>query len=112
MAIPGIESVLQKLGSVASQAAGSVLGTSSATGAGASSATGGFASELEASLKRVSASQNGAEAQAKAFEMGEPGVGLNDVMVDLQKANIGFQMSLQVRNKLVSAYTTVMNMQV
>ncbi len=37
---------------------------------------------------------------------------LNDVMVDLQKANIGFQMSLQVRNKLVSAYTTVMNMQV
>lgn len=84
MAIPGIESVLQKLGSVASQAAGSVLGTSNA-GAGAASATGGFASELEASLKRVSASQTGAETQAKAFEMGEPGVGLNDVMVDLQK---------------------------
>ncbi|MBN4664790.1 flagellar hook-basal body complex protein FliE [Pandoraea nosoerga] len=109
MAIPGIESVLQKLGGVASQAAGSIMGTSSA---GAASATGGFAAELDASLRRVSAAQNGAEAQARAFEMGEPGVALNDVMVDLQKANIGFQMSLQVRNKLVSAYTTVMNMQV
>ncbi|AJP59174.1 flagellar hook-basal body complex protein FliE [Pandoraea vervacti] len=111
MAIPGIESVLQKLGGVAAQAAGSIIGTTSA-GAGAMSKTGGFAAELEASLKRVSASQNGAEAQARAFEMGEPGVALNDVMVDLQKANIGFQMSVQVRNKLVSAYTTVMNMQV
>ena len=111
MAIPGIESVLQKLGSVASQAAGSILGTSTA-GTGAASATGGFASELENSLKRVSSAQNGAETQARAFEMGQSGVALNDVMVDLQKANIGFQMSLQVRNKLVSAYTTVMNMQV
>lgn len=111
MAISGIESVLQKLGSVAAQAAG-LSGTSQTTRASAGASPGGFAAELQASLQRVSASQNASQAQAQAFEMGEPGVALNDVMVDLQKANIGFQMNLQVRNRLVSAYTTVMNMQV
>ncbi|GAB3630420.1 flagellar hook-basal body protein FliE [Pandoraea terrae] len=111
MAIPGIESVLQKLGSVAAQAAG-LSSTSSAAAAATGASPGGFAAELQASLQRVSSAQDGAQAQAQAFEMGAPGVALNDVMVDLQKANIGFQMSLQVRNKLVSAYTNVMNMSV
>jgi len=31
--------------------------------------------------------------------------------VDLQKANIGFQTGVQVRNKLVAAYQEIMNMQ-
>ena len=35
---------------------------------------------------------------------------LNDVMVDLQKANVAFQTGLQVRNRLVSAYQEVMNL--
>jgi flagellar hook-basal body complex protein FliE len=38
-------------------------------------------------------------------------VALNDVMVDMQKANISFQMGLQVRNKVVAAYQEIMNMQ-
>jgi flagellar hook-basal body complex protein FliE len=33
-------------------------------------------------------------------------------MVAMQKANISFQAMVQVRNKLVSAYQEVMNMQV
>ena len=33
-------------------------------------------------------------------------------MVAMQKASIGFQAALQVRNKLVSAYSEIMNMQV
>jgi len=39
-------------------------------------------------------------------------VSLNDVMVDLQKSSVSMQMGIQVRNKLVSAYTDIMNMQV
>jgi flagellar hook-basal body complex protein FliE len=35
---------------------------------------------------------------------------LNDVMIDMQKANIGFQMGLQVRNRVMAAYHEVMNM--
>jgi flagellar hook-basal body complex protein FliE len=30
----------------------------------------------------------------------------------MQKANISFQETVQVRNKLVAAYTSIMNMQV
>ena len=33
-------------------------------------------------------------------------------MVSMQKAQIGFQAAVTVRNKLVSAYTDIMNMQV
>ena len=37
---------------------------------------------------------------------------LQDVMVSIQKANISFQQTVQVRNRLVSAYHEIMNMQV
>ncbi|CKV12105.1 Flagellar hook-basal body complex protein FliE [Mycobacterium tuberculosis] len=43
--------------------------------------------------------------------MSKPGVALNDVMVDLQKANVAFQTGLQVRNRLVGAYQEVMSLQ-
>ena len=33
-------------------------------------------------------------------------------MVNLQKANLSFQQMTQVRNRLVSAYQDIMNMQV
>ena len=70
-----------------------------------------FSGALKESLSRISEAQNQAYGQAEAFERGTPGVALNDVMVDLQKASIGFQMGVQVRNKFVAAYQEVMNMQ-
>lgn len=79
-------------------------------GAPAVSESGGFAGELKKSLDRISDMQQRAYGQAEDFEMGKPGVALNDVMVDMQKANIGFQMGLQVRNRVVTAYQEIMNM--
>ena len=78
---------------------------------GVETAGGGFAGEFKKSLDRISDAQQQASSQAEAFELGKPGVALNDVMVDMQKAGIGFQMGMQVRNKVVSAYQEVMNMQ-
>ena len=49
---------------------------------------------------------------AKAFELGAPDVSLNDVMVDMQKASIGFSTAIQVRNKLVAAYKEISSMAV
>lgn len=69
-----------------------------------------FSDALKRSLSRISQTQNKAYSQAEAFELGKPGVALNDVMVDLQKASINFQMGVQVRNKLVAAYQEVMSM--
>ena len=76
-----------------------------------SSSSVSFSDTLKQSLGRISAAQTKAYSQAQDFELGKPGVALNDVMVDLQKAGIGFQMGVQVRNKLVAAYQEVMNMQ-
>lgn len=49
----------------------------------------GFAAELQRSIRSVSQAQNAASDQAKAFELGAPGISLNDVMIDLQKGQFG-----------------------
>ena len=65
-----------------------------------------------AALDRISDTQTAARTQAEKFTLGEPGVALNDVMTDMQKASVSMQMGIQVRNKLVAAYQEVMSMQV
>ena len=111
--ISGVESMLQQMRALVQAAQQGVSDPSelSPTVSSGQAAT-SFADELSQSIKRISDAQQAAKVQAERFELGDPNVSLNDVMVDLQKANVGFQMSLQVRNRLVSAYTTVMNMQV
>jgi flagellar hook-basal body complex protein FliE len=89
-------------------------------GAGAGQGVGGpggvakvdFADALKNSIGEVSDAQAKAGAMGKAFQMGDDSVSLSDVMIAMQKASIGFQASIQVRNKLVSAYHEIMNMQV
>ena len=104
MSIAAIESVLQQMRVTALQ-----TGIAPRT-AEAAAPQGGFAAELRRSLDGISAAQNSANAQAEAFELGKPGVALNDVMVDLQKAGVAFQTGLQVRNRLVSAYQEIMSL--
>ncbi|HQD82338.1 MAG TPA: flagellar hook-basal body complex protein FliE, partial [Quisquiliibacterium sp.] len=48
----------------------------------------------------------------RQYQMGVDTVSIEDTMVAMQKAQIGFQSALAVRNRLVSAYTDIMNMQV
>lgn len=72
----------------------------------------GFAAELGRTLQKVSDAQNAAAAQARAFQAGEPGVSLPDVMIELQKASLAFQTTLQVRNRLVAAYQEIASMPV
>ena len=103
MSISSIVSVLQQMRALAPS-----MGAAPASGSEA--AAGGFAGELQKSLARISEAQTNAYGPAEAFEMGKPGVALNDVMVDMQKANIAFQTGIQVRNKVVAAYQEVMNM--
>lgn len=71
-----------------------------------------FAAALKSSIGEVSAAQTKAGAMGKAFTMGDDSVSLSDVMVSMQKASIGFQATVQVRNKVVQAYQEMMNMQV
>ena len=71
-----------------------------------------FSDALKSSLEQVSSSQIKAEEIGKSFAAGDDKVSLSDVMISMQKASIGFQATVQVRNKLVSAYHEIMNMQV
>jgi flagellar hook-basal body complex protein FliE len=71
-----------------------------------------FSEALKASLDQVNKTQLDAEKLGKNFAMGDDSVSLSDVMIAGQKANISFQATVQVRNKLVSAYHDIMNMQV
>ncbi|MFC0402626.1 flagellar hook-basal body complex protein FliE [Paraburkholderia rhizosphaerae] len=104
-----LTSALQQIQSMASEAAGSPSTPGAQAGA---TYAGSFGAALKASLDKVSNDQMAADNEAKAFEVGAPNVSLNDVMIDGQKAGIGFQFALQVRNKLVTAYNDIMQMQV
>ena len=72
----------------------------------------GFASELHDSILRINQMKQASDAKLAAFQAGDPNVALNDVMVDMQKASVAFEMGVQVRNRLVTAYKDIMNMQV
>jgi flagellar hook-basal body complex protein FliE len=71
-----------------------------------------FASAMTQALKGVSASQQEAERLQREVQLDNPTVSLEETMVAMQKAQIGFQATLQVRNRLVQAYSEIMNMQV
>lgn len=82
-------------------------------GAAAESAAGtDFAVALKSSLDSVAQMQNRAASAQKAFVLGDDKVSLSDVMIDMQKANLAFQTTVQVRNKVIAAYNDIMNMQV
>lgn len=71
-----------------------------------------FASVFKKSLDQINNAQQHAATLARDFEVGAPGANLTEAMIAMQKASISFQYSLQVRNKLVSAYQDIMNMPV
>ena len=73
---------------------------------------GGFQVALNQALKSVSAAQHDAVRLQREVQLDNPAVSIEETMVSMQKAQIGFQATLQVRNKLVQAYTDIMNMQV
>ncbi|HDC4820440.1 MULTISPECIES: flagellar hook-basal body complex protein FliE [Enterobacter] len=104
MAIQGIEGVISQLQATAMTARNQNVAEQQPTIS--------FAGQLHAALDRISDTQTAARTQAEKFTLGEPGVALNDVMTDLQKASVSIQMGIQVRNKLVSAYQEMMGMQV
>ena len=102
----GIDQMLGVLRATAAQAAGRAPETEAA------SENSEFAQVLRKSIDQVNQTQQQAETMAANFAAGDNSENLHEVMVSLQKANLSFQQMVQVRNKLVSAYNDIMNMQV
>ena len=115
-----IQSMLGQLRAVGAQAAQSpviarpvdLLNASSATKSSSPSTQVDFSVVLKSSLAQLSQYQKKSEELGKNFALGDDSVGLADVMIAGQKASIALQSAVQVRNKLVSAYQNIMNMQV
>ena len=70
-----------------------------------------FATLLRQGIDQVNQSQQRATALADAFARGTPGVELPQVMVQMEKASVSFRALTEVRNRLISAYQDIMNMQ-
>lgn len=70
-----------------------------------------FASLLRAGLDQVNQIDQKASQLSDAFQRGTPGVELPQVMLEASKANVAFRAVTEVRNRLVSAYQDIMNMQ-
>lgn len=72
----------------------------------------GFTELLQQAVSGVNENQMAAQQLRTRFETGDRDVDLTDVMLASQKASIGFNATLQVRNRLVQAYQEIMNMPV
>lgn len=70
---------------------------------------GGFADTLKSAVQDVNASQQRASDLAAAYERGEV-TDVAQVMLARQESSVAFEATLQVRNKLLSAYQDIMRM--
>jgi flagellar hook-basal body complex protein FliE len=104
----GIDQMLGMLRATAAQAAGKPGEPQAAAAAGGTD----FAQVLKSAIEQVNQTQQQAEDMAAKFAAGDDDTKLHEVMMSLQKANVSFQEMVQVRNRLVTAYHDVMNMQV
>ena len=70
-----------------------------------------FSAAINNALQQVNAQQSKASELTESYERGDTH-DIVSVMIERQKASLGFETTLQVRNKLLSAYRDIMNMPV
>ena len=102
------QQILERNDALAKAGAQANIGGAQATGG---SAAGSFADALDGALKGVNRQQQQAGDLSAAYERGET-IDVAKVMMARQQASVGFEATLQVRNKLLSAYKDIMSMPV
>lgn len=71
-----------------------------------------FGSVLKKQLDETNKLQLDAKELSKKFTLGDESINLSDVMMAYQKSLIATQTTVQMRNKLVTAYHDIMQMQI
>mmetsp|Transcript_25755 Transcript_25755/g.81699 ORF Transcript_25755/g.81699 Transcript_25755/m.81699 type:complete len:125 (-) Transcript_25755:1747-2121(-) len=71
-----------------------------------------FSDMLSQAVNNVNGMQRESREMQVSFDMGDPNLSLADVMITKEKASIAFEATVQVRNKVLEAYKTIMNMPV
>ncbi len=105
MSISSIDQMTAQMRVMAAQAGGGQTVSSS-------SEPSAFGSLLKNSIDKVNELQGTGNAMATAFEQGSEAYSLAEVMIAKQKASIAMQATVQVRNKFVEAYKSVMSMSI
>ena len=77
---------------------------------GAKADGGNFTDVLKNAVDSVNHANDSAAAQVTNLLQGQGG-DLNSVMIAVEKADVSFQLMMQVRNKIVSAYQDIEKMQ-
>jgi flagellar hook-basal body complex protein FliE len=70
-----------------------------------------FGSILQSSLDRVARLQTEADQSLEALTTGRQ-TDIHSTMIAMEKAGVAFELALQVRNKLLNAYETLMRQQI
>jgi len=70
-----------------------------------------FSSAVGGGLNSVNNAVESANKAQEALAMGED-VSVHDVMIAAEKASLSMQMAMQLRNKLISAYTEINNIRI
>ena len=76
------------------------------------SSEGSFGDLMKTQIDEVNQAQMQASRLAQMFETGDEDVSLVDVMIATQKSRVAFSALVEMRNKMLTAYQEVMNMQV
>ena len=71
---------------------------------------GGFEDALRNAIDQVEELQTNSDQQVSSLLQGEQG-DVHNVMIAIEKADVAFQLMMQVRNKIVNAYQQVSQMQ-
>ncbi|EQB04508.1 flagellar hook-basal body protein FliE [Sphingobium quisquiliarum P25] len=103
--------ILQKNAALRDVAQTGAPGGSAGVGGAEGTKPGGFTEALNSALQQVNGLQAQAGEAASAFERGET-TDIAAVMLAKQQASVSFEATLQVRNKLLSAYKDIMSMPV
>jgi len=74
-------------------------------------APGGFGNMLRGAINKVEQDHNLANRSIEELAMNK-GKEIHRTMIEMEKAEISFKLLMQVRNKIVSAYETIMRMPV
>jgi flagellar hook-basal body complex protein FliE len=74
------------------------------------SGDGNFLETLQQSMDQVESAQGDAATQVAQLLNGK-GADLHSAMIAVEKADLSFQLMMQVRNKIVQAYQQISNMQ-
>lgn len=106
----GLLSGLGAVGGFGLGAASDGFATMAGTGAAGSAAGVPFAGVLQTMVQQTSALDQKASQAVTGLLSGQ-GVEIHDAMIATQKADMAFQLALEVRNKAVGAYQQMMGMQ-